>query len=70
MALHRLSRLRLYGCRGMICSNSPLAAGVIQSSGRRRLRRLPGRRCQWRQSPLLPMRVNSFVLLYEAPAGI
>src|SRR5215831_448840 len=28
MAVHRLSRQLVYGCRGMICSNSPLAASV------------------------------------------
>jgi gamma-glutamyltranspeptidase/glutathione hydrolase len=28
MAMHRLSRRLVYGCRGMVCSNSPLAASV------------------------------------------
>jgi gamma-glutamyltranspeptidase/glutathione hydrolase len=28
MAIHRLSRHLVYGCRGMVCSNSPLAASV------------------------------------------
>src|SRR5262249_41245531 len=28
MAMHRLSRHLVYGCRGMVCSNSPLAASV------------------------------------------
>ena len=26
--MHRLSRQLVYGCRGMVCSNSPLAASV------------------------------------------
>ena len=35
--MHRLSRHPVYGCRGMICSNSPLAASagikVLQDGG-------------------------------------
>ena len=47
MSTPRLSRHLVYGRRGMICSNSPLAAGaglkVLQDGGQR-LRCGPGRR--------------------------
>src|SRR5919198_1964874 len=37
MAMNRLSRHLVYGCRGMICSNSPLAASaglkILQEGG-------------------------------------
>ena len=37
MAMNRLSRRLVYGCRGMICSNSPLAASaglkILQEGG-------------------------------------
>ena len=54
MAVHRLSRRPVYGCRGMICSNSPLAASAGLRSSRKVAMPLmpPWPSPQWKRSPL------------------
>jgi len=73
MAVHRLSRQLVYGCRGMICRTPPgCECGYQGPAGRRQcLRRRPGCRCSRDGHHCASLWVgrDSFVLLYEAQTG-
>jgi len=74
MAVHRLSRHLVYGCRGMICSNSPLAASVgikvLQEGGNAFDAALAVAAVETVVIvPACGLGGDSFVLLYEAKTG-
>jgi gamma-glutamyltranspeptidase/glutathione hydrolase len=74
MAVHRLSRHLVYGCRGMICSNSPLAASVgikvLQEGGNAFDAALAVAAVETVVVvPACGLGGDSFVLLYEARTG-
>jgi len=74
MAVHRLSRRPVYGCRGMICSNSPLAASVgiqiLQEGGNAFDAALAVAAVETVTIvPACGLGGDSFVLLYEAQTG-
>jgi len=74
MAVHRLSRQLVYGCRGMICSNSPLAASVgikvLQEGGNAFDAALAVVAVETVAIvPACGLGGDSFVLLYEAQTG-
>src|SRR5262249_20360775 len=74
MAVHRLSRQPVYGCRGMICSNSPLAASVgikvLQEGGNAFDAALAVAAVETVVIvPACGVGGDSFVLLYEAQTG-
>ena len=74
MAMHRLSRQLVYGCRGMICSNSPLAASVgikvLQEGGNAFDAALVVAAAETVMIvPACGLGGDSFVLLYEAKTG-
>src|SRR5215470_2665157 len=74
MAVHRLSRHLVYGCRGMICSNSPLAASVgikvLQEGGNAFDAALAVAAVETVTIvPACGLGGDAFVLLYEAKTG-
>ena len=74
MTVHRLSRHLVYGCRGMICSNSPLAASVgikvLQEGGNAFDAALAVAAVETVVIvPACGLGGDSFVLLYEAQTG-
>src|SRR5262249_21933618 len=74
MAMHCLSRQLVYGCRGMICSNSPLAASVglkdLQEGGNAFDAALAVAAAETVMIvPACALGGDSFVLLYEAETG-
>ena len=74
MAMHRLSRQLVYGCRGMICSNSPLAASVgikvLQEGANAFDAALAVAAAETVMIvPACGLGGDSFVLLYEAKTG-
>jgi len=74
MAVHRPSRHLVYGCRGMICSNSPLAASVgikvLQEGGNAFDAALAVAAVETVVIvPACGLGGDSFVLLYEAKTG-
>src|SRR5215470_16836708 len=74
MAVHRLSRRLVYGCHGMICSNSPLAASVgikvLAEGGNAFDAALAVAAVETvTLVPMCGLGGDSFVLLYEARTG-
>jgi gamma-glutamyltranspeptidase/glutathione hydrolase len=74
MAMHRLSRHLVYGCRGMVCSNSPLAASVgirvLQEGGNAFDAALAIAAVETVVIvPMCGLGGDSFVLLHEAQTG-
>jgi gamma-glutamyltranspeptidase/glutathione hydrolase len=72
--MHRLSRRLVYGCRGMVCSNSPLAASVgikvLQEGGNAFDAALAVAAVETVVIvPACGLGGDSFVLLYEAQTG-
>src|ERR671938_1623123 len=74
MAMNRLSRHLVYGCRGMICSNSPLAASaglkILQEGGNAFDAALAVAAVETvTVVPACGLGGDAFVLLYEAKTG-